>query len=66
MQYTISDPFHREDYHKDFTPMVALEISDVIDFHDYHDAPSSIYIPLNKTQLEKFISDLTEKLEMMK
>ena len=66
MEYTISDPFDREDYHEDFTPLVLIEISDVIDPIDYHDAPETIYITLNRTQLMKFINDLEEKLNMMK
>ena len=72
MKYTVSDPFPIFNYNEilnydaDESELVALEISDVIDFHDYHDAPDTIYISLNRKQLEKFISDLTEKLKMMK
>lgn len=66
MEYVISDPFDREDYHEDFTPLVLIEISDVIDPITYHDAPETIYFSLTRKELQQFVDDLVEKLEMMK
>ena len=65
MEYTISDPFDREDYHEDFTPLVLIEISDVIDPIDYHDAPETIYITLNRTQLEGKFCIQNEKFDSL-
>ncbi len=62
----ITNPYLMEHYHEDYQVQYRIDISDVIDFYTYHDAPETVEIYMTQIELDKLIRQLIEKSDMGK